>query len=52
MAFHFPLDKLMQDPYDVIAWHLLLLYPNGVSLCPLVVEQWGIGKCGFNSCVF
>jgi hypothetical protein len=25
VAFSFPLDKLAQDPYDVVAWHLLLL---------------------------
>jgi hypothetical protein len=25
VAFHFPLDKLTQDPYDVAAWHLFLL---------------------------
>jgi hypothetical protein len=28
VAFHFPLDKLTQDPYDVVIWHLLLLLPQ------------------------
>ncbi len=28
MAFCFPLDKLMQDPYNVAAWNLLLLLPQ------------------------
>jgi hypothetical protein len=26
--FHFPLNKLVQDPYDVVVWHLLLLLPQ------------------------
>jgi hypothetical protein len=28
MTFHFPLDKLAQEPYDVVAWHLLFLIPQ------------------------
>jgi len=28
MVFHFPLDKLVQDPYDVVVWHLFLLLPQ------------------------
>jgi hypothetical protein len=27
-------------------------YPNGVSFCPFVVGQWGIGKHKFDSNVF
>jgi len=25
MTFHFPLDKLAQDPYNVTTWHLFIL---------------------------
>jgi predicted ester cyclase len=34
MTFDFPLDKLAQDPDDVVAWHLFLCYPNGVLTLP------------------
>jgi hypothetical protein len=35
MAFHFPLDKLAQDPYDVTTWHLLFLLPQLCFVLPL-----------------
>jgi hypothetical protein len=31
MAFDFPLDKLAQDLYDAVAWHLLFLLPQWCS---------------------
>jgi hypothetical protein len=34
MAFHFPLDKLMQDPYNVTIWHLLLFLPQWCLVLP------------------
>jgi hypothetical protein len=34
MAFCFPLDKLAQYPYDVVAWHLLLLLPQWCLVLP------------------
>jgi hypothetical protein len=35
MAFRFPLDKLMQDSYNVATWHLLLLLPQWCFVLPL-----------------
>jgi hypothetical protein len=35
VAFNFPLDKLAQDPYDVDAWHLLLLLSQWCFVLPL-----------------
>ncbi len=34
MAFHFPLDKLAQDPYNVATWHLVLLLPQWCLVLP------------------
>ncbi len=34
MASCFPLDKLAQDPYDVAAWHLLLLLSQWCPILP------------------
>jgi hypothetical protein len=34
VAIHFPLDKLAQYPYDVAAWHLLLLLPQWCFVLP------------------
>jgi hypothetical protein len=34
MTFRFPLDKLTQNPYDVAAWHLLLLLPKWCLALP------------------
>ncbi len=36
MTFHFPLYKLMQEPYDVVACTCSFCYLNGVSLCSFV----------------
>jgi hypothetical protein len=33
-VFHFPLDKLAQHPYDVVAWYLLLLLPQWCFVLP------------------
>jgi hypothetical protein len=41
MAFCFPLDKLMQDPCDVGAWHLLLLLPQWCFALPPHGEAMG-----------
>jgi hypothetical protein len=41
MVFHFPLDKLMQDPYDVAVWHLLFLLPKWYFILPLRGEAMG-----------
>jgi hypothetical protein len=35
MTFHFPLDKLTQNPYDVVVWHLLFLLPQWCLVFPL-----------------
>jgi hypothetical protein len=34
MAFHFPLDKLAQDLYDVVIWHLIFLLPQWCFVLP------------------
>jgi hypothetical protein len=34
MTFDFPLDKLAQDFYDVVAWHLLFLLPQWCFILP------------------
>jgi hypothetical protein len=34
MAFHFPLDKLMQDLYNVVVWYLFLLLPQWCLVLP------------------
>ncbi len=34
VAFHFPLDKLAHDPYDVATWHLLLLLAQWCFVLP------------------
>ncbi len=35
MVFHFALDKLAQNPYDVVVWHLFFLLPQwGLTLPP------------------
>jgi len=52
VAIHFPLDKLAQYPYDVAAWHLLLLLPQWCFVLPPHGKAVGIGKCKFNLSVF
>ncbi len=34
MAFHFPLNKLAQDLYDVAFWHLIFLLPQWCLVLP------------------
>jgi hypothetical protein len=38
VAFCFPLNKLVQDPYNVVVWHLFLLLPQWCLILPLHVE--------------
>ncbi len=49
VAFHFPLNKLAQNRYDVACWHLFFMLPQW---CLVLSPQGGplnIGKCGFDS---
>jgi hypothetical protein len=34
-VFHFPLDNLAHDPYNMVVWHLLLLLPQWCLILPL-----------------
>jgi hypothetical protein len=43
MAFHFPLDNLAQDLYDVVVWNLFILL---LQWC-LALVPWG-GTIGYN----
>jgi hypothetical protein len=49
VPFHFPLNKLAQNRYDVACWHLFFMLPQW---CLVLSPQGGplnIGKCGFDS---
>jgi hypothetical protein len=35
MVFHFPSDKLVQNLYNVVVWHLLFLLPQWCFTLPL-----------------
>jgi len=50
VAFNFPLDKLAQDPYDVVICSSC--YPNGVLFYPLMEGQHGIRKRELDSNIF
>jgi hypothetical protein len=41
VAFHFPLDKLGQDLYNVATWHLHLMLPHWCFVLPPHAEAIG-----------